>query len=116
MPFRRDSDEDRLPEGMRRVGYDADTQRYTFVDEDGKYYEGPEGARYGVLRPVGGGGEERFWSREEEQRAGLLDEESGLGRGMVDSWKGKARRKFGVEEGGEVCLAVAIIWFGGGQS
>ena len=44
-------DEYRLPEGMRRVGYDADTQRYTFQDSDGSYWEGPAGARYGELRP-----------------------------------------------------------------
>jgi hypothetical protein len=35
---------------MRRVGYDADTQVYTYQDEDGTYWEGPEGARYGSLR------------------------------------------------------------------
>lgn len=35
---------------MRRVGYDADTQTYTYQDENGTYWEGPEGARYGTLR------------------------------------------------------------------
>ncbi|KAL5535675.1 hypothetical protein ACEPAF_3769 [Sanghuangporus sanghuang] len=48
-----DEDEYRLPEGMERVGYDADTQRYTFKDQDGGYWEGPEGAEYGELRKVG---------------------------------------------------------------
>jgi hypothetical protein len=46
----RPQDDHRLPEGMRRVGYDADTQTYTYQDEDGTYWEGPEGARYGTLR------------------------------------------------------------------
>ena len=32
---RYDSDEERLPEGMTRVGYDADTQVTTFQDVDG---------------------------------------------------------------------------------
>ncbi|OCB85619.1 LysM-domain-containing protein [Sanghuangporus baumii] len=48
-----DEDEYRLPEGMERVGYDADTQRYTFKDQDGGYWEGPEGAEFGELRKVG---------------------------------------------------------------
>jgi hypothetical protein len=43
-------DEHRLPEGMQRVGYDADTQVYTYQDADGSYWEGAEGARYGNLR------------------------------------------------------------------
>jgi len=50
-----DEDEYRLPEGMRRVGYDADTQRFTYQDTDGSYWEGPEGSRYGELRKVGEG-------------------------------------------------------------
>jgi hypothetical protein len=44
-------DEYRLPEGMRRVGYDADTQVYSYQDTDGSYWEGAPGARYGTLRP-----------------------------------------------------------------
>lgn len=35
---------------MKRVGYDADTQKYTFRDQNGVYWEGPEGAEYGELR------------------------------------------------------------------
>ena len=42
-------DDYRLPEGMKRVGYDADTQRYSFVDQSGNYWEGPEGQEYGVM-------------------------------------------------------------------
>ena len=42
-------DDYRLPEGMKRVGYDADTQRYTFRDQGGQYWIGPEGSQYGDL-------------------------------------------------------------------
>lgn len=48
-----DTDEERLPEGMTRVGYDADTQVYTFQDADGSYWEGVPGAEYGRLTRVG---------------------------------------------------------------
>jgi hypothetical protein len=46
-------DEYRLPEGVKRTGYDADTQRYTFCDTEGNLYESAPGARYGELRPAG---------------------------------------------------------------
>lgn len=47
-------DEQRLPEGFERVGYDADTERYTFIERPtGKYYESAPGNRYGLLTPVG---------------------------------------------------------------
>ncbi|KAF2708730.1 carbohydrate-binding module family 50 protein [Pleomassaria siparia CBS 279.74] len=46
-----DSDEQRLPHGMERVGYDADTQTYTYRDASGAHYEGGEGNRYGELHP-----------------------------------------------------------------
>lgn len=42
-------DEHRLPEGMKRVGYDADTQRYYYRDGGGSLWEGPEGSQYGQL-------------------------------------------------------------------
>ena len=46
-------DEHRLPEGFERVGYDADSQQYTFLERStGKYYESAPGNRYGALRPV----------------------------------------------------------------
>ncbi|KAL2065731.1 hypothetical protein VTL71DRAFT_3401 [Oculimacula yallundae] len=48
-----DSDDENLPEGMKRVGYDADTQTYTYRDSDGSFWEGEPGARYGVLRESG---------------------------------------------------------------
>jgi hypothetical protein len=47
-----DSDEERLPEGMTRVGYDADTQVYTYRDSDGSYWEGAPGCQYGTLHRV----------------------------------------------------------------
>ncbi|MCJ1404064.1 hypothetical protein MMC11_007289 [Xylographa trunciseda] len=48
-----DEDDYRLPNGMQRVGYDADSQTYTYQDSDGSYWEGAPGARYGGLRQVG---------------------------------------------------------------
>ena len=47
----RDSEQDdyRLPEGMKRVGYDADSGRYFFRDKDGCLWEGQEGARFGEM-------------------------------------------------------------------
>ncbi|PNY29021.1 Peptidoglycan-binding LysM [Tolypocladium capitatum] len=50
-----DTDEERLPEGMTRVGYDADTQVYTFQDSDGSCWESAPGCRYGRLSRVGDG-------------------------------------------------------------
>ncbi|KAF2260902.1 hypothetical protein CC78DRAFT_536075 [Lojkania enalia] len=49
----RESDEERLPEGFKRVGYDADTQQYTYQDASGQYFSGEPGSRYGLLRPSG---------------------------------------------------------------
>ncbi|KAK0205212.1 hypothetical protein DFS33DRAFT_1326657 [Desarmillaria ectypa] len=42
----------RLPEGFRRIGYDADTMRYTFSDKRGKLYQSAPGEDYGTLTPV----------------------------------------------------------------
>lgn len=50
--FDYDNDEDRLPDGMVRVGYDADTQVYTFRDTDGSLWEGPPGCQYGHMTKV----------------------------------------------------------------
>jgi hypothetical protein len=47
-----DTDEERLPEGMQRIGYDADTEIYTYRDADGSIWEGPPGSRYGHLTRV----------------------------------------------------------------
>lgn len=45
-------DSSQLPHGMVRIGYDADTQTYTYRDSDGSYWEGPQGSRYGRLTMV----------------------------------------------------------------
>lgn len=51
-----DTDEERLPENMTRIGYDADTQVYTYRDEtDGSIWEGAPGSRYGQMHRVSGG-------------------------------------------------------------
>lgn len=48
-----DADEDHLPQGMTRIGYDADTETYTFSSADGSIWEGSPGSRYGNLTRVG---------------------------------------------------------------
>ncbi|KAH6875355.1 hypothetical protein BKA58DRAFT_119576 [Alternaria rosae] len=48
-----DSDAERLPQGFERIGYDADTQTYTFRDASGLIYESEPGNRYGELRATG---------------------------------------------------------------
>lgn len=40
---------------MQRIGYDADTQTYTFRDANGTIYESEPGNRYGELWPAGRG-------------------------------------------------------------
>ncbi|KAI0652671.1 hypothetical protein C8Q79DRAFT_898267 [Trametes meyenii] len=45
-----DEDSYRLPEGMKRVGYDSDTGRYQFRGADGSLWEGPQGAEFGEMR------------------------------------------------------------------
>ncbi|GAW22245.1 hypothetical protein ANO14919_117810 [Xylariales sp. No.14919] len=47
-----DTDEERLPEGMQRIGYDADTQTYTFRDAQGAIWESTPGNRFGHLQRV----------------------------------------------------------------
>ncbi|KAG2114635.1 uncharacterized protein F5147DRAFT_821961 [Suillus discolor] len=42
----------RLPEGIKRIAYDADTQQYIFRDRSGQLYQNPSGETYGVLIPV----------------------------------------------------------------
>ncbi|TFK24279.1 hypothetical protein FA15DRAFT_669719 [Coprinopsis marcescibilis] len=49
-----DEDEYRLPEGMKRIGYDSDTGKYQYRDADGSVWEGAEGAEYGELTKVSG--------------------------------------------------------------
>jgi len=47
-----DEDDYRLPEGMKRVGYDADSSKYIFRDTGGCLWEGQEGNRYGEMTQV----------------------------------------------------------------
>lgn len=48
------SQEERLPDGMQRIGYDSDTQTYTFRDHsDGTLWESEPGARDGLLHRAG---------------------------------------------------------------
>ncbi len=48
-----DSDEERIPEGMTRVGYDADEGVYTYRDADGSHWQGLSGQSYGPMFRVG---------------------------------------------------------------
>ncbi|KAI6099014.1 hypothetical protein F5141DRAFT_1144009 [Pisolithus sp. B1] len=47
-----DEDSYRLPEGIKRIAYDADSQRYLFRDRVGQLYQNEPGDEYGVLQPV----------------------------------------------------------------
>jgi hypothetical protein len=38
---------------MQRIGYDTDTERYTFRDANGNLFESEPGSRYGEFRPAG---------------------------------------------------------------
>ncbi|KIM35639.1 carbohydrate-binding module family 50 protein [Hebeloma cylindrosporum] len=47
-----DEDDYRLPEGMKRIGYDADSGRYYFRDSDGTLWKGAEGVEFGEMTRV----------------------------------------------------------------
>ncbi|KIM69911.1 carbohydrate-binding module family 50 protein [Scleroderma citrinum Foug A] len=47
-----DEDDYRLPEGVKRIGYDADSGRYYFRDREGLLFKGPEGSEFGELVQV----------------------------------------------------------------
>nr|GAT58089.1 predicted protein [Mycena chlorophos] len=47
-----EEDAARLPEGVKRVAYDADSARYTFRDNEGNIYVGPPHEEYGTLTMV----------------------------------------------------------------
>jgi len=83
-----DTDAERLPANMSRIGYDADTQRYQYQDSsDGSYWEGPPGSRYGSLRRVGDAAEEET---EYDQADRLLAAEEGerrLQQGEKEAWR-----------------------------
>ncbi|KAH7867674.1 uncharacterized protein C8R40DRAFT_75084 [Lentinula edodes] len=48
-------DSTRLPVGLQRIAYDADTQQYTFRDENGRLYYSASGESYGHLTSAGNG-------------------------------------------------------------
>ncbi|KAK7537430.1 uncharacterized protein J3D65DRAFT_380980 [Phyllosticta citribraziliensis] len=50
---RYDEDSYRLPEGMTRVGYDADEQKYIFRDRSGNEWASRSGEAYGKLERIG---------------------------------------------------------------
>ncbi|ETW84654.1 hypothetical protein HETIRDRAFT_433390 [Heterobasidion irregulare TC 32-1] len=47
-----DGDSTRLPVGITRIAYDADTTRYMFQDTHGRRYIGAPGEEYGVMVPI----------------------------------------------------------------
>ncbi|KAF7319322.1 hypothetical protein HMN09_00269800 [Mycena chlorophos] len=47
-----DDDSEALPPGMRRIGYDGDSGRYEFQDEEGNIYQGSAGTQVGFLTLV----------------------------------------------------------------
>ncbi|KNZ82254.1 hypothetical protein J132_04215, partial [Termitomyces sp. J132] len=59
-------DDYRLPEGMKRTGYDADTGRYYFTDQDGNVWEGAQGAQFGEMTLVSEGNSRSGTSRDED--------------------------------------------------
>jgi len=47
-----DEDSYRLPEGVTRTAYDADTGRYTFRDQEGHIYRGAPRVKYGPMERI----------------------------------------------------------------
>jgi len=66
-----DEDASRLPQGVTRVGYDADTRVYTFRDKQGQFYEGAPGEEYGFMTPIGKKKKEPESSRPEAFKSGV---------------------------------------------
>ncbi|KAF9024875.1 hypothetical protein BDP27DRAFT_1248574 [Rhodocollybia butyracea] len=48
-----DEDDYRLPYGFKRIGYDADTGKYTFQDRSGNTWNGAPHQQYGVMHYSG---------------------------------------------------------------
>ncbi|KAJ7135219.1 hypothetical protein C8R43DRAFT_621863 [Mycena crocata] len=49
----------RLPAGMQRIGYDADSAQYSFRDIEGNIYLGPPHQQYGLLIRLKSSGHDR---------------------------------------------------------
>jgi hypothetical protein len=84
---RYDTDEERLPEGMQRVGYDADTQVYTYRDADGTFWEGPPGSQYGLLTRVSGSGSSRPHDDQDDDAAHLVGAPANWEEEDAPSWR-----------------------------
>ncbi|KAJ7292553.1 hypothetical protein C8J57DRAFT_1266307 [Mycena rebaudengoi] len=61
-----DEDEHRLPAGMERIGYDADTGRYTFRGGDGSVWQGAQGAQFSEMTRVSGGASSSHYAEDVE--------------------------------------------------
>ncbi|KAG6901970.1 hypothetical protein C0995_006069 [Termitomyces sp. Mi166 len=61
-----DEDDFRLPEGMKRTGYDADTGRYYFTDMNGSVWEGAQGAQFSEMTLVSQSNSRSGTNREQE--------------------------------------------------
>ncbi|KAI1085498.1 carbohydrate-binding module family 50 protein [Whalleya microplaca] len=77
-----DTDEERLPEGMTRIGYDADTQTYTFRDADGSIWESASGNQYGQLHRVSGPAPPRYDDENDISQPGVP-----ISTGRQPSWR-----------------------------
>ncbi|KAH7174523.1 uncharacterized protein B0J16DRAFT_375363 [Fusarium flagelliforme] len=47
-----DDDHGRLPEGLKKCGYDAETNRHYYRDKEGRYFQSAPGNKYGRLDEV----------------------------------------------------------------
>ncbi|KAL2111726.1 hypothetical protein VUR80DRAFT_9447 [Thermomyces stellatus] len=94
-----DTDEERLPEGMTRIAYDADTQTYTFRDAtDGSLWKGAPGCAYGKLfrvRPPESVESVSLDKPEVTLKEGLWEPPGDNGRMRKDSLVKKFRKKLG---------------------
>ncbi|KAK1221639.1 hypothetical protein PQX77_015554 [Marasmius sp. AFHP31] len=75
-----DEDSYRLPEGFKRVGYDADRQKYIFEDAAGATWEGREGEEFGEMKKISS-------SSNRSQSAEDDDVEYGGGSGRADGYQ-----------------------------
>lgn len=109
---RYDTDEERLPSGMTRVGYDADTQVYTFQDSDGSLWESAPGCQYGQLTRVssGYGDLEAGAGHADDTEPFLVADDTRLPEHQRTSWRHDMMPllNFGVIVG--VCLLL-LFWY-----
>jgi len=64
-----DEDEYRLPEGMKRIGYDADSGCYYFRDRSGAVWQGAEGAEFSEMTQVSSGSSTHYASDDDLEAA-----------------------------------------------